>query len=251
VQTVFDVGMYNGSDTEYYLELGFRVVAVEANLRFVERARKRFDKELAAGKLVLVHAAVVDQPGPAVLYLSGDDPGSSSISREWVESINPAGALEVEGIVYSSLLSAYGTPYFLKVDIEGADRHCVLALTSDARPSFLSFEIGPDFDELMAHVIDIGFNRFKIINQAGFRHIRNEDCLRDRVSRRAMHLLGYGNPTQVRRAGRFFRSGSSGPVPWQSDGEWTDRDRMLSFWRQYVDAGRDSAWYDIHATRAA
>ena len=251
MKTVFDVGMFNGSDTKYYAELGFRVIAVEANPTLAERARKRLADHIAAGNVEIVQAAIADRPGSITLHLSGDDLGSSSTSEQRVTSINPVGSFEVQAITYPNLVSRYGTPHFLKVDIEGADRHCVLALTPETRPEFLSFEIGADVDELMAHVIRIGFDRFKIINQSNFRDIRNENCLHERLARRTMYWLGYAHPTRTRRAGRFFSSGSSGPVPWLSDGTWLDANRVRALWRDYVARGRDTAWYDIHATRAA
>ena len=49
------------------------------------------------------------------------------------------------------LFERFGIPEYLKVDIEGADRLCVLALTSDTRPTYLSFELGDDVDELLEH----------------------------------------------------------------------------------------------------
>ena len=49
------------------------------------------------------------------------------------------------------LFEQYGTPEYRKVDIEGADRLCVLALTQDTRPSYLPFEAGDDADDLLSH----------------------------------------------------------------------------------------------------
>ena len=37
---IFDIGMYDGSDTRYYLNEGFRVLAIEANPVLVQRARE-------------------------------------------------------------------------------------------------------------------------------------------------------------------------------------------------------------------
>ena len=42
METVFDVGMFDGADTAYYLESGYRVVSVEANPVLVQRAEKTF-----------------------------------------------------------------------------------------------------------------------------------------------------------------------------------------------------------------
>ena len=39
---VFDIGMYDGADTEYYLELAFQVIALEANPDLVQNALQKF-----------------------------------------------------------------------------------------------------------------------------------------------------------------------------------------------------------------
>ena len=42
---IFDIGMYDGSDTRYYLNEGFRVLAIEANPVLVKRARELIFQE--------------------------------------------------------------------------------------------------------------------------------------------------------------------------------------------------------------
>ena len=42
---VYDVGMNNGDDTAYYLHLGYRVVAIDADPTLIERAKLRFEQE--------------------------------------------------------------------------------------------------------------------------------------------------------------------------------------------------------------
>ena len=42
---IFDIGMYNGSDTRYYLNEGFRVLAIDGNPVLVKRARKLIFQE--------------------------------------------------------------------------------------------------------------------------------------------------------------------------------------------------------------
>lgn len=55
---IFDIGMYDGADTAYYLESGYQVVAVEANPDLVECAARQFSASLASGQLVLINAAI-------------------------------------------------------------------------------------------------------------------------------------------------------------------------------------------------
>jgi FkbM family methyltransferase len=248
MSTVFDIGMYDGADTTYYLHSGYRVVAVEANPELVQRATEKFAAEMASGQMICVNAAISTSREPVELVLSGADPGSSSVFGNLVAHKLPIGSITVPGITMQDLLSRYGTPFYVKIDIEGADRLCVLSLTSENRPQYLSFEIGEDLEELVEHARKIGFGKFKIVSQTSFRELANQECLYDRIIRRVVRELGYADCRQIRRARRFFVSGhSSGPGPWESDGNWYSADKTLARWRQARAAGTLSGWYDIHA----
>ena len=54
---ILDVGMYDGTDTAYYLSMGFRVLAVEANPALVAQAAERFEREIRDGRLTILHRA--------------------------------------------------------------------------------------------------------------------------------------------------------------------------------------------------
>lgn len=245
VETIFDIGMYDGADTAYYLDSGYRVVAVEANPELVARAKHRFMIELGSGQLICLNAAISANGSPVSLTLSGEDLGASTLFADRIRERRPIGAVEVPGTTIGQLFARYGVPKYLKVDIEGADRYCILPLTSDIRPPFLSFEIGNDAEELLAHVAGLGYNRFKIIEQNSFREAANVECLYDRFARRLMQSMGYADPMMIKRAGRFFVSGhSSGPVPWLSDGLW----RSLDEARCVLPTKATPGWSDLHAT---
>ena len=246
--TIFDIGMFDGADTDYYLDSGHRVIAVEANPELVREATARFANQIASGQLTCVHAALAERSGPIELYLSGSDPGSSSLFSERVAHKAPAGSVTVPGVALADLTALHGVPDYLKIDIEGADRICVLSLGATLRPKYVSFEIGDDLDELLGHLDGLGYNRFKVINQSSFRELANQACLTDRAAHWLMRQMGYRDPRLIRRAGRFFiRGHSSGPVPWSSDGRWYSREATQARVRAAV-AGNDFRnWYDIHA----
>jgi FkbM family methyltransferase len=60
---IYDVGMNNGDDTAYYLSLGFRTVAIEANPELVEQAKSRFAREISAGRLFILNIGIADREG--------------------------------------------------------------------------------------------------------------------------------------------------------------------------------------------
>ena len=249
MKTVFDIGMYDGSDTEYYLASGYKVVAVEANPDLVHRAQTKFGSQISSGQLILCNKVISPDGAAAELILSGSDLGSSSIFNEHVAERRPTGAIKIDGTTLPDILHQHGVPYYIKIDIEGSDRFCVLSLDRGSAPQYLSFELGDDVDELINHMEAIGYTHFKIINQVSFRELANQDNLRDRLTARAARCFGMGESETVRRSGRVFKTGhSSGPAPWHSDGRWyTAQDVQARLGAARAKSAL-RGWYDIHAS---
>jgi FkbM family methyltransferase len=124
---VFDVGFNDGLDTASFLAQGFRVVAVEANAGLVLAFSKKepFSSALADGRLVLLNVAITNQTGVNVtFYINHLDPKLSTMDPRHFAGMagrpKPA-PVSVPGATCAGLLSRYGVPHYLKVDIEGFD----------------------------------------------------------------------------------------------------------------------------------
>lgn len=248
MKLAFDIGMYDGADSRYFLDEGLRVVAVEANPELVEKARLKFRKEIAAGHLILVNKALAERSGEIELALCGDDLGASTIFGDKIAHRNPSGTLKVPAVTFAELVDEHGIPDYVKVDVEGADRHCVMALNPRNRPQYLSFEADDDLQELVSHAASIGYTRFKLIGQCSFLELGNERALRTRLKRKLSHWLGRDEPRQVRRAGRWFwLMHSSGPAPWESDGNWYTAAALMEKWNHARQHQLLTGWYDVHA----
>lgn len=245
---VFDVGMFDGSDTEYYLESGYRVVAVEANPNLANAARQRFANEVADGRLTVVNAAIAEGEDEVELTICGEDLGSSSTIGSMVVDRIPMGSYKVPAISYGKLVAQFGVPYYLKIDIEGADGICVKGITAAHRPALLSFEAGGDCLALLDHLCEAGYSEFKLISQVSFREASRVNMLGDRIRRKIVRLMGYSEPGYVKICGRYFKVGhSTGPGPWQSDGEWGNRGELVKQWREVTELAKAGMWYDLHA----
>ena len=247
MKLVYDIGMYDGADTQYYLESGFRVVAVEAHPGLITASAEKFASQVAAGQLVLINAAVAQNSGQQVELITAEsDLGSSSLFPDRLLNKSEGQRFKVETIALQDLFGRYGVPYFLKVDIEGADRECILALTKETKPNYLSFEAGEDLLEVFEHVVACGFTRFKIIDQTNFLPIQEAGGLKHRLARRAIRALGFDEPRMRRIAGRnFVVSHSAGPAPWESAGRWMGHAQTLALWKR-KQAEKHSNWYDFH-----
>ena len=167
---IFDVGMHVGDDTDYYLQSGFDVVAVEANPNVVASARLRPSISLAlrSGQLRIVQKAVVARPSAANVsfYMSRSE---GSFTSSMFDPKSPDfRQVSVASTTCAQLIEAYGTPWYIKIDIEGADAWCVQSLgggrTAEARralPPYISTENPKLVDELASR----GYSRFKLVDQ--------------------------------------------------------------------------------------
>ena len=231
MQTVCAFGIYAAFDTLYYLENGLNVtLPVEANPSLVHSARFRLAGYVIAGSLTLISCAISNDNGDVELTICGDDLGSSSVYSDSVASRSPLGTWRVPGITTEEIIERY-VPFYLKVDIEGADKLTVLALSSRNKPQYLSFEISEQLEKLIDYVAAIGYCKFKIVDQLTFRELSNHSNLRGRCTRDIFRLLGYAEPQFSRRNGWYFKVGqSSGPAPRCRDDQCSSRADVLKHW---------------------
>lgn len=80
---IYDFGMNNGDDVDYYLRKGMRVVGVEANPELCNLVEKRFAADIKAGRLVVLNVALseAESAAPITFYVHNPSrPGSGSRS---------------------------------------------------------------------------------------------------------------------------------------------------------------------------
>src|SRR5689334_6727078 len=172
--------MHTGKDTQYYLDKGFRVVAVEAHPELVEQNRLKFQSSIEANLLHIVPCAVAKTEGTIPFYVFPGKEDWGTLDAEYAQRNIARGreyyTVDVRAVSFASILAQHGIPYYLKIDIEGADILCVEALHrfSD-RPKYLSMETHiSSFEasfEALAHMFALGYRRFKLVNQA-MNHLR-------------------------------------------------------------------------------
>lgn len=168
---IFDLGAHDGKDSRYYLERGFKVVAVEAHpdhARVLQRAGSYPD-------LMVANRALADTALQKVKLYSSNRPGGEthSVHPHRVKDIEAA-PIEVEATTLPRLFVTHGVPFYLKVDIEGSDIIAIRQLhewhaKGEALPPYLSVELDADHPEealeMFAHLGYMGYDTFRLINQ--------------------------------------------------------------------------------------
>jgi len=169
-QVIYDLGFYDGSDTDYYLYKGYCVVAVEADPDLVEQGRRRFEKSILNERMRLIHAAVADFDGESDFFINPASKHHSSLTREFAElSGGKAKKIRVPTITLRRLLEVSGSiAHYIKVDVEGADTLVAKSLLQVPvwKPKFISFEIGRStYPDIFSALRLAGYSKFQLVNQ--------------------------------------------------------------------------------------
>ena len=249
---VFDVGMNNGDDSAHYLSRGYKVIAVEANPILVRRARARFQAEITSGRMVIEPLGVCDHTGKGTFWINEERDVFSSFDRVRASrGGNHCRSVDVECVTLDALLKKHGLPYYLKLDVEGAEPHCLASLRSIGIPDYISVEA--ESLEYLILLWQLGYRRFKIVDQ--MRHnSRFPAFMNDNLfSRLAKHMCGYADRFKNRALKVTFPRGCSGPLGEDTSGTWHSFEETAYNWLHlyfgYKDRGSLSpnSWYDFHA----
>jgi FkbM family methyltransferase len=173
---IYDVGMHVGEDTDFYLKKGFRVVAFEANPELAKSNKIKFAEQIKSKQLVIVSGAIIENPvsGTVKFYCNKKRSIWGTVDPEWVARNEKTGAshevIEVNAINFSKCLEEYGIPYYMKIDIEGADLVCLRALKGfELKPSYVSVESEKVSFPRLIDEIDLleslGYNQFLAVQQ--------------------------------------------------------------------------------------
>ncbi len=275
---IYDVGANDGSDTAYYLKLGYHVLAIEANPLLAGRLHSRFGAEKAAGQLIVLNAAVTEKDIEKVeFYLSNDD-SKSSLTREMAERDGiTQGSVDVPGRSLGSLFEEFGVPEYCKIDIEGYDAQAIRGLAGHkGRPEYISCEssgnsIGEvNLDgELLYRVLDAlsaaGYRRFKLVDQDSLlvlskvNHYASLHKWSSRIWTKLERLSGrytirHNNKLYQLKKGLLEGDFSSGPFGESLAGEWNDYDTTKEYltyhfkdYFYHTQNKRLIFWVDLHA----
>lgn len=231
---IYDVGLYNGDDTAYYLHKGYRVVAVEASPVLVEQANIRFSTEIKTGRLYIEPVGIGARYGRENFWINDARNDWNSFDKNFTTYHNDpmylslCHTITVPVVPITDLLAKYGVPYYLKSDIEGNDLYCLEGLDQSDLPAYVSVE--SHRLENLLRLYELGYRQFKLIHQSD----------------------GHNNTENW-----VFPPGSSGPFGEDTLGDWKSIDDVAYEWLKIVKEGdgastvppQTNIWSDWHARR--
>lgn len=260
---IYDIGMHNGDDSAYYLHCGYRVLAVEANPEFVRSANTRFARERAGMDLTILNVAMSETSTTREFWICEDTPEWSSfdlsIASRDEGRVHP---ITVQTVRLRDLISSYGVPEYLKIDIEKSDLICVNDLDSSCLPPYISVESECSGSQVMLEKVeylaslnalyDKGYRRFKLVNQDTLIPVFPGQCNADMFSRESIDR--FRSALEARYSWRFTH-GCSGPWGESIESPWMSREEAETIYclcREGFFATRAAPlygfWFDWHAT---
>lgn len=225
---IFDIGAFQGEDADFYLRSGYRVVSVEANPAFADIVRRKHETAIRDNRLIVVNGAIAldERQIPFYVHDHGD---WSSLHKSERFTDGSFHTISVTGLAPARLFAEFGVPYYVKIDIEGADHLVLEAIAGLPRkPPYVSYELGPATTWADA-LHSAGYGQFKLVQQ---------DALPKR-----RYLLGSGD----KQAPYKFTGYHSGPFGEESHGEWVGLERLNANVEAIDWSSGLGKWFDVHA----
>lgn len=136
----FDVGANHGNRIAPLLEIGAKIIAIEPQESCYKVLKTKF-----GDKITLITKGLCDEECVRTFYISNAST-ISSFSEDWINSVkedrfkeyNWNNTIEVEMTTLDNLINLYGTPKFIKIDVEGYELEVLKGLTKPIK--MISFE---------------------------------------------------------------------------------------------------------------
>lgn len=160
---IFDIGMSEGDDTDFYLKKGFRVLGVEADPSMQEQLKMRFAAELASDRLRILNRAAFSRSGETIAFLISGDQGHSHIATYKRPDDDTAKPVTAETVSWADLISVWGVPHYCKVDIEGAETSFLTSMRNSPLAAYISVECHA-FDPI-EQLHELGYRSFRLVHQ--------------------------------------------------------------------------------------
>lgn len=245
---MFDLGHNSGQDTMDYLSSGnpsTRVLAVDANPTLISNSARRFSDAIRQRRLKVINAGLVSHAGESLTFWVNSQNDLYSSFNEALGCRNKHGGNRNEKSIRkycrpttvptrtcADLIEEFGSPTYMKIDIEGMDVACLNSLKKldpDQRPRYVSME--NVWLQVVQLLENLGYDGFKVVDQLN---------------------TSWNRPAEAKDG--------SGPwgedaVDYESGLSWLSSEEILSRmpnmprWKVWKNLNL-SIWYDVHGRRS-
>jgi len=162
---VFDVGSNVGTTVEFFSQKANKVIGFEPNPRLVEILRRRFNNR----NVIIDSRGLSNEIGEKKFRIANADT-ISTFSEDWVNNSRFTGGYSwnegiiVETTTLDSVIKQYGTPDYIKIDVEGYEFEVLTSLTKLLENTIISFEWAEEqknkIDHTIKYLFNLGYKKF-------------------------------------------------------------------------------------------
>lgn len=170
----FDFGFNDGFDTLIFLQMGYRVLAVEANPSLYKEGLHKFGN---TSKLTLKNIGIRENQKQQSFY-------TNLVNNEW-SSFNPnvgcrrsldrtdynyCTEQRVETTSCATIMAMH-TPHIVKLDFEGGEEYCLKYIARMRRkPRHIIVELNPRTRDEIPNLLGSTYTRYKVVPQYRLTH---------------------------------------------------------------------------------
>lgn len=225
---IYDIGSNNGDDIPYYLKKADLVVAIEANPDLCEIMKSRYADDISMGRLIVESCVITDGSvsGDVLFYRHK----TKHVLSQFPQPVktNKFDAIKLTSKSIVEIITNYGPPFFVKIDVEHYDQQILRALFNNGiRPPFISAESHSIV--VFALLVAAGnYNSFKLVDGPSVSEIYRNAKISSNDGSIQSHT---------------FPHHSAGPFGDDISGNWLSADQMFQELRK-----SGLGWKDLHAT---
>ncbi len=159
----FDIGAHLGDKSQQFIDKNLKAIMVEPLPQCIDQLKVRFKEN---NNVEIIQKAVGRSNGNVILEVNSKTPTTSTMAKHWKKgrfsSEKWDQKISVEMTTLDQLISVYGIPNYIKIDVEGFELDVLFGLSQ--KVGIISFEFTSEFFDQTVHCLNylkkIGYSEY-------------------------------------------------------------------------------------------